>query len=183
MNWDVADGPAKNETRLWQELPDHVREALTGKLSGLWDAISDEVAFNNFPVGKQQALLIFVARLGEKGLWQVIRKINNVYGEGGVGIGFSAWPLIVSTLERRKDFTRFMANHKGTGGFYERGRPDAILHFVYEDGPPQKWYVHFDLYSPVHSLVSAFKHLRFEFFGKITPDWRIIRQRLHCESR
>jgi hypothetical protein len=179
----VDDELAKIGRRLWRELPYHLREALSGKLSGLWGAVSDEAAFNNFPEDKQQALLILVSRLGEKGLWQVIRKIDNVYGEGGVGIGFSAWPVIISTLKRRKDFTRFMANHKGTGGFYERGRPDAVLHFIYEDGLPQKWCVHFDLYSPVHSLLSAFKHLRFEFFGKLTPDWRMIEQCLRCESR
>lgn len=180
----MDDGAAKIGSQLWHELPYHVREALTGKLSGLWGAVSDEAAFNNFPVDKQQALLIIASRLGEKGLWQVIRKIDNVYGKGGVGIGFSTWPLIISTLKSRKDFTRFMANHKGTsGGFYEKGRADAVLHFIYEDGPPQKWYVHFDLYSPVHSWLSAFKHLRFEFFGKLTPDWRMIEQCLQCESQ
>jgi hypothetical protein len=158
-----------------------MREALAGKLSGLWGAESDEAAFNNFPEDKQQALLIVVTRLREKGLWQVIRKIDNVYGEGGVGLGFSAWPVIISTLKGRKDFTRFMANHKGTsGGFYERGRADAVLHFIWENGPPQQWYVHFDLYSPVHSPVSALKHLRFEFLGKLTPDWRMIQECLQC---
>ena len=167
----------------WQDLPDDVREALTGKLSGLWGAVCDEAAFNSFPVDKQQALLLVVSRLGEKGLWQLIKKIDNVYGEGGVGIGFSAWPFIISTLEGRKDFTRFMANHKGTsGGFYEKGRASAVLHFIYEEGEPQKWYVHFDLYSPVHSAVSASKHLRHEFFGKLTPDWRMIQERLQAES-
>jgi hypothetical protein len=75
-----------------------------------------------------------------------------------------------------------MANHKGTsGGFYERGRRSAILHFIYENGPPQRWYVHFDLYSPVHSPVSAAKHLRHEFLGKLTPDWRMIKERLQAE--
>jgi hypothetical protein len=150
----------------------------------LWGAVNDEAAFDNFPVDKQQALLIVVSRLREKGLWQVIRKIDNVYGEGGVGIAFSAWPVIMSTLKGRKDFTRFMAYHKGTsGGFYERGRSDAVLHFIYENGPPQKWYVHFDLYSPVHSPVSAIKHLRFELLGKLTPDWRMIQQCLQCNFR
>jgi hypothetical protein len=161
-----------------------VREALTGKLSGLWGAVSDEVAFNNCAVDKQQSLLIIVSRLQAKGLWQLIRKIDNVYGEGGVGIGFSAWPFIVSTLKGRKDFTRFLANRKGSsGGFYEKGPADAVLHFIYEDGMPQKWYVHFDLYSPVHSPVSAFKHLRYEFFGKLTPNWQMIQQCLQAESR
>jgi len=100
-----------------------------------------------------------------------------VYGEGGVGIGFFAWPLIQSTLSRRKDFTRRFANHKDTsGGFYEKGRADAVLHFLFQEGSPRKWFVHFDLYSPVHSVGSVGKHLRYEFLGKICPDWKMIRQ-------
>ena len=55
-----------------------------------------------------------------------------------------------------------------------------MLHFLYVDGTPEKWYVHFDLYSPVHSPVSMFKHLRYEFVGKLTPDWRMIQQRLNA---
>ncbi len=178
----MAEANPKTEPMSWKDLPADVREALTGKLKGLWGAVSDEAAFNSCPVDKQQTLLIVVSRLGAKGLWHVINKIDNVYGEGGVGIGFSAWPLILSTLKGRKDFTRFMANHKGTtGGFYEKGRASAVLHFIYEGGKRQKWYVHFDLYSPVHSPASAFKHLRHEFLGKLTPDWRMIHEHLHTE--
>ena len=166
---------------LWRDLSGDMREALAGKLSGLWGAIDDETAFNGLAVDKQQTLLILVSRLRAKNLWQVIRKIDNVYGEGGVGIGFSAWPFLKSTLSARKDFTRRMANHKDTtGGFYEEGRADAVLHFLYVQGNPQKWYVHFDLYSPVHSPASALKHLRYEFVGKLTPDWLMIKQRLNA---
>jgi hypothetical protein len=175
----VADSTADVKPILWQDLADDVRETLAGKLSGLWGAASDEDAFNGCPVDKQQTLLLMVARLREKNLWHIIRKIDNVYGEGGVGIGFSAWPIAESTLSHRKDFTSFMANHKDTtGGFYEKGRAEAVLHFLYVDENPRKWYVHFDLYSPVHSPVSAFKHLRHEFIGKITPHWRMIQERL-----
>lgn len=162
----------------WRDLSGDVREALAGKLSGLWGAVDDEAAFNGLTVDKQQTLLILVSRLRAKNLWHVIRKIDNVYGEGGVGIGFSAWPFVKSTLSARKDFTRRMANHKDTtGGFYEKGRADAVLHFLYVEGNPQKWYVHFDLYSPVHSPASALKHLRHEFVGKLTPDWLMIKQK------
>lgn len=165
---------------LWKDIAVQAREDLGGKLSGLWGAITDEAAFDNCAVDKQQTLLILVARLREKGLWHVIKKIDNVYGEGGVGIGFTAWPLVYSTLSNRKDFTRRFANHKDTtGGFYEKGRGDAVLHFLYQDGSPQKWYVHFDLYSPVHSPGSILKHLRHEFLGKLTPDWRMIRDILN----
>ncbi len=170
----------KVDLLLWQDLPANVREALTGKLAGLWGATSDEAAFNSCPVDKQQTLLILTDRLQAKSLWSVIKKIDNVYGEGGVGIGFSAWPFIEATLKGRKDFTSFLANHKDTtAGFYEKGRADAVLHFLYVEGEPRKWFVHFDLYSPVHSPASAIKHLRHEFVGKLTPDWRTIQDRLN----
>jgi hypothetical protein len=87
--------------------------------------------------------------------------------------------MIESTLSRRKDFTRLLARHKDTsGGFYERDRAEAALHFLYVDENPRKWYVHFDLYSPVYSAGSAFRHLRHEFIGDAKPDWRMIQQRL-----
>jgi hypothetical protein len=177
----VADLQAEATPLLWQQLSDNTREALAGKLSGLWGAASDEAAFDNCAVDKQQTLLIMISRLQVKNLWQVIRKIVNVYGEGGVGLEFSAWPFVKSTLRRRKDFGRFLANHKDTtGGFYEKGRADAVLHFLYLAGKPEKWYVHFDLYSPVYSPVSALKHLRYEFVGKLTPDWRMIQRHLNA---
>lgn len=172
---------SKVDPILWKDLADDAREALSGKLTGLWGAVSDEAAFNGLAVDKQQTLLIMLSRLQAKGLWQVIRKIDNVYGKHGVGIGFSAWPFIESTLKARRDFTRFLANHKDTtGGFYEKGRGDAVLHFLYVEGKPREWYVHFDLYSPVHSLASALKHLRYEFIGKLTPDWRMIQKVLNA---
>jgi hypothetical protein len=173
----VTESSAAVSQTLWKNLTEDLREALTGKLSGLWGAASDEEAFNACPVDKQQTLLIMANRLQAKNLWHVIRKIENVYGEGGVGLGFSAWPVVESTPSARKDFTRFLANHKDTtGGFYEKGRADAVLHFLFVEGKPRKWYVHFDLYSPVHSPLSAFKHFRYEFIGKLTPDWRMIQQ-------
>ena len=168
---------------LWQDIPAASRADLTGRLSGLWGAVSDEAAFNSFAVDKQQALLIMLNRLREKRLWQVIRRIENVYGEGGVGMQFSAWPFILSTLNARNDFTRIFANHQDTTrGYYEKGRSDAVLHFLYVAGQPQKWYVHFDLYSPVYSLVSLLKHVRYEFVGKLTPDWRMIQKLLRARS-
>lgn len=160
----------------WRELPDRARHDLTGKLVGLWGATSDETAFDALTEDKQQALLLILRRMQDKDLWHLVRSIDNVYGEGGVGIGFNAWPFIQSTLSRRRDFTRRFANHRDTqGGFYEKGRADAVLHFLFQEGNPRKWYVHFDLYSPVHSFGSAAKHLRHEFLGKVCPDWRIIK--------
>ena len=165
----------------WHDLTTDSREALTGKLSGLWGAATDESAFNSLSVDKQQALFLILRRMGAKQLWHAVRKIENIYGEGGVGMMFIAWPLIESTLSRRTDFTRRFAGYKNTdGGFYERGRAEAVLHFRYQEGSPRKWAVHFDLYSPVHSVGSAMKHIRHEFIGKLTPDWKMIRQSLRA---
>jgi hypothetical protein len=164
---------------IWRELPADLREALTGKLIGLWGAPDDEQAFNSLAVDKQQALLLILRRMRSQDLWHVVKRIDNVYGEGGVGIGFAAWPLIKTTLSSRKNFTSRFANHKDTdGGFYEKGRPEAVLHFLYQEGNPRRWYLHFDLYSPVHSVSSAVNHLRYEFLGKLRPDWKMIYERV-----
>lgn len=163
----------------WRDLSSDIRDALSGKLRGLWGAPSDEAAFDGLAEDKQQALLLIYKRMQAKGLWHLVKSIDNVYGEGGVGISFLAWPLIRTTLRQRKDFTRLFANHGDTsGGFYERGRSAAILHFLYQEGNPPKWYVHFDLHSPVHSVRSAGRHFRHEFLGKVCPDWKMIAQYL-----
>ena len=161
----------------WRDLSFEVRDALSGKLVGLYGAPGDEVAFDALTEDKQQALLLLLRRLQAKGLWHVIRRIQNVYGLHGVGLSFSAWPLIESTLAGRRDFTRLFANHKDcSGGFYEKGRSRAVLHFLYKDGDPRKWYVHFDLFSPVYSPRSATSHLRHEVIRKFRPDWKTIKQ-------
>jgi hypothetical protein len=158
----------------WSGLSREFRESLTGKLASLWQSSTDASVFDSWSVDKQQAMLLVHGRLQAKGLWQLVKQITNVYGEDGVGIQFLAWPMIESTLSRRKDFTRLFANHKDTsGGFYEKNRSEAVLHFLFE-GDPRQWYVHFDRYSPVHSIFSAFQHLRHEFIGGLKPDWRMI---------
>ncbi len=177
----MADSSGETGAKRWTDLAVDIREALTGKLSGLWGAASDEDAFERCPVASQQALLLLFSRLREKDLWHIVKRIDNVYGEGGVGIEFSAWPFAESTLRGRKDFTSFLASHKGsTAGFYEKGRRDAVLHFLYLEGTERRWYVHFDLYSPIYSPASALRHLRHEFIGKVTPDWRMIQERLNA---
>ncbi|HEX7294408.1 MAG TPA: hypothetical protein VF251_01565 [Pyrinomonadaceae bacterium] len=159
----------------WASLPRETRELLCGKLIGMWGALSDEAAFDSWALDKKQALILLVERLNEKGLWHLVKQVTNVYGEGGVGIQFLAWPMIESTLKRRPDFTRRFANHKDTsGGFYEKKRADAVLHFLFQEGDPRQWYVHFDLYSPVHSMTSALRHVRHEFIGGLKPDWQMI---------
>jgi hypothetical protein len=163
----------------WSDLSDDQREALSGKLFGLWGAPDDKEAFESLPVDKQQALLLVLSRAQAKDLWSAVKRITNVYGEGGVGVSFFAWPMIRSRLERRGDFTKLFANHKNTtGGFYEKGRPTSVLHFLYIDKDPAEWFVHFDLYSPVYSPGSALKHFRREFLGKVKPDWRMILKQL-----
>jgi hypothetical protein len=170
----------RDTTKLsWKDLPFELRDELTGKLHNLYDARGDEPAFDSLAVDKQQALLLLLKRMQQKQLWPAVRRIENVYGLGGVGMQFNAWPVLESTLARRRDFTRLFARHSQTsGGFYERGRPRAALHFIFQKCDPVKWYVHFDLYNPVFSLSSLALHMRYEVLGKLTPDWRQIRASL-----
>jgi len=163
----------------WTTLPAETRELLARKLAGMWDAPTDEAAFDSWKIDKKYALLLLLDRMHTKGLWSLVKRVKNVYGEGGVGLEFEAWPMIESALSRHSDFTRRFANHKDTtGGFYEKNRGEAVLHFLYQEGEPRRWYVHFDLYSPVHSVRSAFNHWRHEFVGKLKPDWRDIAKHL-----
>ena len=165
----------------WSDLTAEAHELLNGRLVGLWGATSDAGAFESWPIDKQQALVLLLRRMQDKGLWHLVKQVTNVYGECGVGIQFFAWPMIESTLKSRDDFTSRFANHKDTsGGFYEKQRETAVLHFLFQEGEPRIWYVHFDLHSPVHSLKSGLKHLRHEFIGKVTPDWRMIAKCLNC---
>jgi len=174
-------GEDDSTSLIWADLPESTRELLAGRLKGLWNAPSDAAAFDSWAMDKKHALLLLLNRMHGKGLWHLVKRVTNVYGEGGVGLAFLAWPMIESTLSRRKDFTRRFANHKDTsGGFYEKHRGMAILHFLFQEGDPRTWYVHFDLYSPIHSPASALKHLVYEYLGKVTPDWRAIARSLNA---
>jgi hypothetical protein len=168
----------RDERLSWSDLSSEVRESLSGKLIGLWGAESDEAAFNSWAVDKQQGMLQLLERLKAKDLWHLVRQVTNVYGEGGVALEFIAWPMLESTLKQRNDFTSYLANHSDTdGGFYEKDRDEVILHFLFREGEARMWFVHFDLYSPVHSMSSAVRHFRYEFLGKVKPDWRSIKDR------
>ena len=161
----------------WSDLAFDERDALSGKLVGLYGATRDDLAFAALTEDKQQGLLLLLNRMRAKRIWHVVRRVQNVYGLHGVGLAFSAWPLIESTLAAHDDFTRLFANHRDcSGGFYEKGRPLAVLHFLYQNGEPRKWYVHFDLFSPVYSPRSAANHLRHEVVRKFRPDWKTIKQ-------
>ena len=181
MSLAVSEKHPRVSQLSWSTLSQNQREALSGKLCGLWGATCDQEAFDSLTIDKQQALLLVLSRAQAKDLWSSVKRITNVYGEGGVGLSFFAWPMIRSRLEGRQDFTRLFANHKNTtGGFYEKGRPTSVLHFLYIDKDPAEWFVHFDLYSPVYSPGSALKHFRLEFLGKVKPDWRMILNHLRA---
>lgn len=169
---------AREASRIdWQSLSFDVRDALAGKLVGLYGAVGDASAFDALTEDKQQGLLLLLNRMRTKRVWHLVRRVQNVYGLHGVGLSFSAWPLIESTLSGREDFTRRFANHKDcSGGFYEKGRSRAVLHFLYQNGEPRKWYVHFDLFSPVYSPRSAISHWQHEVLKKFRPDWKTIKQ-------
>lgn len=163
----------------WHQLSADCREDLRGKLVGLWESVDDEVAFESLSVPAQQALLLILDRLKAESLWQMIKRISNVWGEGGVGFEFTAWPVLHSTLSRRRDFQRRFANHRDTdGGFFERGRARSVMHFLYVEGNPRRWSLHFDLYNPLHSPVTAWRHYRHEVVSKVKPDWQVIQQGL-----
>ena len=160
----------------WRELPRATQWALYRKLEGLYGNARDEDAFDSLAVDKQQALLILTRRLIELDLWPIVRRVGNVYGEGGVGMDFEAWPLLLSTLRRSRNFTSRFANHGNTtGGFIERGVGRASLHVLYVDKDKERrWAAHFDLYNPWASPVNAWRHLLEEKIRGYTPDWRAI---------
>lgn len=169
----------------WHELSDAARDALERRLKGLYGAESDEAAFDNLAVDKQQALLLLTNRLRELALWDSVRRVENVYGTGGVGMNFRAWPELAAGLQRRKDFTTVFAAHRdNAGGFLERGRSRASLHFLYRNaGELKLWAVHFDLYNPWSSPVNALRHLVHEKMRGETPDWRVVRATLRQEGK
>jgi hypothetical protein len=161
---------------IWRDLSTETRRALAGCLTGLYGGETDESAFDALSVDKQQALLILLRRFTELKLWETVRRVENVYGLGGVGMNFAVWPLIKSTLSRRRDFTSWFARHRDTtGGYIERGVGRASLHVLYVDqGELRTWAAHFDLYNPWASPANAWRHLLHEKFQHYTPDWRAI---------
>lgn len=165
--------------RTWNALSDEDRARYENKLSGLYGHAGDEAAYNALTVDKQEALQLISARLTASDLWQFVGSIVNVYGAGGVGMYFSPRGDLESELRRRREFTgRFARHHDNTGGFLEKGRKVASLHFLYID--PEKgerdWHVHLDLYGGWGSIVTALEHLYWERWRKFRPDWRVMKQ-------
>lgn len=161
---------------LWGRLPERLRAALERKLEGLYGGAKVEDIFDGLAVDKQQALLILARRFLDLNLWDAVRRIENLYGEGGVGMNFLAWPYLKSTLERRRDFTALFASHRNTTrGFIERGTRCASLHILYSDNHARRgWEAHFDLYNPWASPANAWRHFLHEKVRRETPDWRTI---------
>lgn len=150
-----------------------------GKLAGLYGWGEDEEVYATLPIDKRAALLLISRRLIQVDLWRAVGRIVNVYGLGGVGLYFEAKIDLESELERRRDFTRHFARHRdNTGGFQEKHRRHASLHFLYID-PPQaerEWHVHLDLYGPMGSFLTTTRHLYHERWRKFRPDWRMMKE-------
>ncbi|HEX8708586.1 MAG TPA: hypothetical protein VF723_10125 [Pyrinomonadaceae bacterium] len=159
----------------WQTLAPPVRQLLEGRLEGLYAAQTDREAFDALAIDKQQALLIFAGRLLELGLWAGVRRIENVYGTGGVGMAFTARPFLRRALAESRDFSGRFARHRATaGGFVERRRGRASLHLLYVDEGASRWTAHFDLYNPRVSARNAWLHLLHEKVGGRRPGWQAI---------
>lgn len=161
----------------WSDLTQSERTLLARRLEGLFGHPRDAAAFDLLAFDKQQALLIFARRFEALGLWHHVRRIENVYGLGGVGINFAAWPGLLAALRASPRFSSRFASHRDTtGGFLERGRRAASLHFLYveKSGRRLTWAAHFDLFYPFASPQNALRHLLDEKLRGRRPDWRAI---------
>ena len=170
-----------NSFRFEEELenPSSVPAEFRGKLEGMYGWGTDEQVYAALPVDKRAALLLIASRLIQKDLWNAVGRIVNVYGIGGVGLYFGALIDLESELRARRDFTHRFARHRdNSGGFLERSRRNASLHFLYIDQPDTEraWHVHLDLYGPMGSFMSTSKHLFHERWRKFRPDWRLMKE-------
>jgi hypothetical protein len=162
----------------WAEISDDKRQRYANKLNGIYGHEGDEAAYNSFPRDKQEALDLLSGRMIQVDLWQHVGRIVNVYGRGGVGMYFAAVADLESDLLGRRQFTRTFARHlDNTGGFLEKGRAHASLHFLYIDPPEgeREWHVHLDLYGGWGSILTAIQHLYYERWRKFRPDWKIMK--------
>ena len=169
----------------WAELPDETRAQLAGRIGGLYGHATDESAFDSLAADKQQALLIFVRRFARFGLWQGVERVTNVWGEGGVGIDFVAAEDFDAAVGSHPRFTPRFAGHGGAtaGGFYEKRRARAALHFLRMRADPTQWAAHFDEHGPLAGPLSLLRHLWHEVFRGRTPGWRAIHAALGYGAR
>jgi len=171
----VDDAPSQH----WDELPQAIRLDLTHKLAGLYGHVEDQSAFDALAADKQQALLLFIHRLRDLNLWREIETVENVYGIGGVGMNFRAHPGFAATLVAHRQFTsRFAAHGDCAEGFFETGRARAALHLLRMKDDASLWSIHFDLYAPAATPLSALRHIWRERWRGETPDWRAIKESL-----
>jgi len=116
------------------EDPSSMPAEFRGKLAGMYGWGNDQEVYAALPEDKRAALLLIARRLGQKDLWKAVGRIVNVYGVGGVGLYFAALIDLESELRGRRDFTPRFARHRdNSGGFLERHRRHASLHFLYID--------------------------------------------------
>lgn len=163
----------------WTDVAEALRDDLARKLEGLYGHADGRAAFDVLDADKQQALLLFGARLRELDLWREIERIENVYGTGGVGMSFRAQPGLARALAAHERFTARFASHGDCAeGFFEKGRARAALHFLRMKGDGALWSVHFDLHAPAASPLSALRHLWSEKLRGETPDWQAIKSAL-----
>lgn len=167
------DAPAPR----WAELAAEARAQLAGRLAGLYGHGTDESAFDSLAEDKRQTLLIFVRRFSRFGLWGGVERVTNVYGEGGVGIEFVVRKDFSATLGSHPRFTPRFAGHgaDSAGGFYEKRRPRAALHFLRMRAGPNIWAAHFDGHGPLAGPMSLLRHLWHEVVRGRTPGWREVK--------
>jgi hypothetical protein len=172
----MDDAPAQ-EALLWSQLPLAKRLALEGKLEGLYGREDAPEAFENLAVDKQQALLLLLKRLTVYGLWAHLRQVENVYGEGGVGMNFRAWPSFLEAVRWHRDFTTRFAKRPGNdGGFREKRIRFGGLHLLYKGkGAERRWDAHFDMYNPLFSPANTARHVWNEVINSRAPDWQMVR--------
>ena len=160
----------------WARLPWATRHALEGKLNGLYERAQAAEAFDYLAVDKQHALLLVWRRFAELGLWPHLRQVENAYGEGGVGLNFTAWPSFLETLRWHPSFTaRLAKNKENDGGFRELRARRGGLHLLYKNqSDGRRWNAHFDMYNPLFSPANTARHIWNEVIKSQRPNWQMV---------
>ena len=138
---------------------------------------SDAEVFDRLDLNKRRALSLLASRLAALDLWRHVRRITNVYGEGGVGCEFVADQTLQSVLVARDDFTTRFARHADAeAGYLERRRPRGSLHLLLMNRAACSWSAHFDAHSPVASPLSVLRHLWHERLRGKRPAWHELQR-------
>jgi hypothetical protein len=170
------DDDPRAGTLRWRDLPETLGDDLADKLAGLYGHAAAAEAFDSLAADKQQALLLFAARLLDLNLWREVERVENVYGVGGVGMSFRARRGLSAVLDAHGRFTsRFAAHGDCAAGYFERGRSRAALHILRMKDDASLWSIHFDLHAPAATPLSALRHFWSEKVRGETPDWETIK--------